>query len=79
MVVTKERLEYIERITRWLMPDRNDPALAADARASTTLDGVYGGKSPRIYRLISLAYLRGVRRGASVAWEARQPISLRDV
>lgn len=72
------KAEYIEKITRWLMPDRDDPELAAEARAGTSLDGVYEGSSPRIHRLVRLAYLRGVRRGARAAFEARQPIALRD-
>jgi hypothetical protein len=72
------RNEYVERLTRWLMPDRDDPELAAQARERASLDGVYTGKSARIQRLIRLAYLRGVRRGAGCAWEAKQPFSLRD-
>lgn len=73
-----ERHYFIERITGWLMPDRNDPDLAVQARESTSLDGVYAGKSRRIHQLVRLAYLRGVRRGAAAAWEAQQPIVLRD-
>ncbi len=73
------RANYIEKITRWLMPDRQDPELAAEARASTMLDGVYKGDSRRITRLVRLAYYRGIRRGASSAWEAAQPIVLRDL
>ncbi len=73
-----DKATYIERIVGWLMPDREDPALAEQARELTTLDGVYRGKSPRIRRLVRLAYLRGCRRGAGCAWSAAQPISLRD-
>ena len=72
-----KRTEYIERLTKWLMPDRKDPELAAQARESTGLGGVYTGESARIMRLVHLAYLRGVRRGASCAWEAKQKIVLR--
>lgn len=71
------KAEYIERVTRWLMPDRDDPELAAAARERTTLDGVYGGTSQRIHGLVRLAYLRGVRRGAGCAWEAQRPVRLR--
>lgn len=68
---------YVDKVTRWLMPDRKDPELAAAARERSTLDGVYNGKSARIRRLVRLAYLRGVRRGAGCAWEAQQPVHLR--
>lgn len=73
-----DKAAYVERLTRWLMPD-DDPELAAEARASMSLDGVYKGGSRRIMRMIRLAYLRGVRRGAAIAWNARQPVGLRTV
>jgi hypothetical protein len=71
------REEYIEAITRWLMPDQGDPEFAAEVRAKTGLDGVYKGKSWKTTRMVKLAFLRGVRRGAGLAWEARQPVVLR--
>ena len=71
------RAEYVERVTRWLMPDRKDPELAAEARATGGLSDVYRGKSARSHRIVHLAYLRGVRRGASCAWEAQQKVVLR--
>lgn len=73
-----DRAEYVERIVGWLMP-KDDPELATRARESTGLDGVYTGKSARIRWLVRLAYMRGCRRGASSAWQARQPIGFRGV
>ena len=73
----REKADYIERITRWLMPDRKDPEMAAQARERSTLDGVYTGKSAKIYRIMHLSWLRGVRKGATCAWEARQKVYLR--
>ena len=73
-----DRAEYVEKITRWLVDWRGTPKeISEAARRSTGLDGVYRGKSPRIHRLVWLAYLRGVRRGASMAWEARQSVGPR--
>lgn len=72
------RSEYVERVTRWLMPDDKDPDLAADARERAGLSGVYTGTSKRIRRMVHLAYLRGVRHGAGCAWEAAQPVTLRE-
>ncbi len=73
-----DKATYIERVTAWLMPDQRDPDLATEAREGMSLDGVYSGSSARIHRLVRLAYLRGVRRGAGAAWEGMQPIGLRD-
>jgi len=70
------KLEYVERLTSWLMP--SDPEMSVRARAMMTLDGVYTGKSQRIRQLIRLAYARGCRRGAACAWHARQPVTTRD-
>lgn len=70
--MSAERGEYIDRVTRHLVPADDH-----EARASMTLDGIYGGGSEKIHRLIRLAYRRGVRRGASSAWHAQQPIGLR--
>lgn len=72
-----DREEYVEKITRWLVDWDKDPELSKRVRESTGLDGVYRGTSQRIRDLVKLAYLRGCRRGASCAWEAKQPISLR--
>ena len=70
-----KRNEYIERVTGWLMPDDTDPELANDARA--TGEPLYTGSSERIARLVRRAYLRGIRRGASCAYEAMQPVTIR--
>jgi hypothetical protein len=70
--MSAERDTYIDRVTRFLAP-----ADDADSRAALTLDGIYSGTSPRIAAMIRTAYRRGVRRGASAAFSARQPISLR--
>lgn len=72
-----DKAHYIERLTSWLMPKEADPDREA-VLEHTTLDGLYRGKSTKIRRLIRIAYLRGVRRGASIAWDARQPICLRN-
>ncbi len=68
--------EFIERATGWMIDGvaRGDSALAEDARASVSLDGVYSGKSLRLHRMVRLAYLRGVRRGAYSVWEGQQPV-----
>lgn len=70
-----DRDEFVERVTGWLMP--KDEKLAAEARASVSMDGVYTGRSSRILRIARLAYARGVRRGASCAWSAQQPVTTR--
>jgi len=70
-----DRDEFVERLTRWLMP--RDPGLAEQARACMGLDGVYNGTSARVHRMIRLAYARGCRRGAAAAWSAHQPVTLR--
>ena len=71
------RLAFIEKLTAWLMPDRHNPELAAEARERTSIDGIYTGRSVKIKRAVYLAHLRGIRRGVAIAWEARQPITLR--
>lgn len=74
-----DKATFVERVTAWLMrDDKPDRALPVEARASFGLDGVYDGESAHIRRLVTLAYLRGIRRGAACAWEAQQPIVLRD-
>lgn len=73
-----EKEDYIAKTVGLLMP-KDDEALAAEVGASLYLDGVYSGDSPRIARMVRVAYLRGVRRGAAAAWSARQPITTRDV
>lgn len=73
----QEKLDYIERITQWLMPDRRDPEMAAQARERMTLDGAYTGKSVKIRRYMQLAWLRGVRMGAKCSWDAKQKVYLR--
>lgn len=75
---TETKETFVEKLTAWLMPDAQDPELADEARRCMTLDGVYSGRSARTHRLVRLAYLRGVRRGAGCAWEAQQPVRLRE-
>lgn len=70
-----EKATYIDRVTRWLMP--TEPELLADVMRNISLSGLYTGRSRNIHRLILVAYCRGVRKGASSAWDARQPIVLR--
>ncbi len=72
-----DKAVYVEKITGWIVDFDKDAELAADVRANPTLDGIYSGKSQKIHRMIRLAYLRGVRRGAGCAWDAKQPITLR--
>jgi len=74
-----DKAAYIEKVTGWLVDnsEKHYPGLAEVARSGTGLDGVYAGKSMRLHRLVRLAYLRGVRRGASCAWEAQHPVVLR--
>lgn len=62
------RDEFVSCCTDWLVRGETD---------KSTLDKLYTGKSKRIYKLVREAYMRGVRRGASCAWEAQQPIVLR--
>jgi hypothetical protein len=73
--------EFIERATGWMIDGMaktyRDPELADEARERASLDGVYTGKSMRLHRMVRLAYLRGVRRGAYSVWEGQQPITLR--
>lgn len=73
---TMTRDEYVERITSW-MTDADGPEFSEMVRRSFGIDGIYKGKSRKIYQMIRLAYARGVRRGAGCAWEARQPVTLR--
>jgi hypothetical protein len=69
-----ERDEYIESVTGYLIPEDDE-----DSRSSMTLSGLYGGDSRRIHDLISRAYRRGIRRGASAAFSARQPVTIREL
>jgi hypothetical protein len=69
----ESRDEYIERRAKWLIP-----ASDTDSWSSMTLDGIYSGSSERIVRMIQIAYRRGVRRGLAAAWNAKQPIGLRN-
>jgi hypothetical protein len=73
--------EFVERATGWMVDGMakidQDPLLADEARERMTLDGVYSGKSERLLRMVRLAYLRGVRRGAYSVWEGQQPVVLR--
>ena len=75
------RAEFVERATGWMVDGMAktycDPKLAEEARARMGLDGVYTGKSMRLHRMVRLAYLRGVRRGAYSVWEGQQPVVLR--
>ncbi len=73
-----EREAFIEKITGWLVSFGKDEEFAREARRGTTLDGVYKGKSAKIHRLVRLAYMRGVRRGAGLAWDAKQKITTRE-
>lgn len=77
--MNKDKDEYIDKLTDWLVCAKHlhTDDLIADAKAGTSLSGVYAGGSARIWRLVRLAYLRGVRRGASITWDAKQPITLR--
>lgn len=74
----KEKAEFVEKHTAWLVDFHKDTELAADVRVNPTLDGIYDGKSQKIHRMIRLAYLRGVQRGAGIVWNAKQGISLRN-
>ncbi len=78
--MNRERKDYVQIVTRWIIDAsvKDDGALDEAVRGHHTLDGVYRGKSARIHRLIRIAYLRGVQRGASCAWESQQPITLRN-
>ncbi len=70
--------EYIKRVVGWILDDtRHAPVLREKAWQGRCLSGVYDGKSAKIRDLVTLAYLRGVYRGASCAWEAKQPVVLR--
>lgn len=73
--------EFVERVTGWMVDGMantyRDPKLAEEARERMSLEDVYRGKSSRLYRMVRLAYLRGVRRGAYSVWEGQQPIVLR--
>ncbi len=72
MSAISDRSSFVERTTRFLVPE-DDKA----ARASMHVDGLYDGSSQRIHELIRTAWRRGVRRGASAAWSSIQPIGLR--
>lgn len=67
--------EYVRRVTEWMMP--KDPESVALIGELRTLDELYTGNSRRIHKLIQAAYCRGIKRGAGMAWEARQPITFR--
>ncbi len=67
------KAEFIERYTKWMLR-QDDAEFVAEATKCNTLDGLYRGKSQKIYRLISLAYHRGMRRGAGAVWEMSQPL-----
>lgn len=75
--------EFVERVTHWLIDaaDKNYPSeeLATQVREKHDLSGVYDGDSKKIHRLVRLAYLRGVRRGAYCVWESKQKVYLREV
>ena len=73
--------EFVERATHWMIDGMaktyRDPKLADEARERMSLEDVYRGKSMRLHRMVRLAYLRGVRRGAYSVWEGQQPVVLR--
>ena len=72
------RDEYVEKLTEWVVNNREyTDELIADVKGGKCLDGVYSGSSRATHRLVLLAYLRGVRRGASLAWDAQQKVVLR--
>lgn len=71
-----EKAEFVKRTTDWLMP-KHDPELKERAEESTSLTGIYTGKSVRIHRMIRLAYARGCRKGAGAVWDGQQPLVLR--
>lgn len=73
----KEKAEFVEKHTAWLVDSSKDAELSALVRESPSLDGIYDGKSQKIHRMIRLAYLRGVQRGAGIVWDGKQPVSLR--
>lgn len=65
------RDDFVSKVTDWIIhSDANDKEIQELAKSDKGLNGVYGGKSAKIHRLVRLAYLRGVIRGASAAWEA---------
>ena len=75
-MTTMTRDEYINKVTDWAYSRESDEMKARILEAKR-LDGVYTGKSKRIRDLVRLAYMRGVRAGAGMAWEAQQKMELR--
>ena len=71
----QDKDRFVRRVTDYAMP-RDDDRLA---EVHNLRRPIYSGKSARIRRMIDIAYARGVRRGAGMAWEAQQPISLRRI
>ena len=71
------REEYVNRVVGYVLP--KDPELAKEVLECRTLKGLYLGKSMRISRLLQIAYSRGVRAGASMAWSAAQPVTTRSL
>ncbi len=63
------RDDFVSKVADWII-NSESPEMQEKARQDRGLNGIYGGKSAKIHRLIRLAYLRGVIRGASAAWEA---------
>ena len=57
---TPPRGDFIDRVSLGL----------PGASESSSLDGVYTGKSARISGLVRTAYRRGIRRGIGLAWDA---------
>ena len=66
-----DRDAYVDKLASWMEAD------SARIGRCVTLDGIYAGKSRRIYEMVRLAYRRGIRRGLALAWEAKQPITIR--
>jgi hypothetical protein len=77
----RSKEEFVERATGWMIDSVSntyrDPKLAEEARERMSMEDVYRGKSKRLHRMVRLAYLRGMRRGAYSVWEGQQPIVLR--
>lgn len=71
------RQEYVDYFSKWIMDGERDKSIVEQALSAPQLSGIYNGASMRIRRLIKIAYLRGVRYGIGIVWEAHQPIGLR--
>lgn len=71
------RREYVDRVTSYVLPKEGDLREAVLERR--TLERLYLGTSAKIHRLIRIAWGRGVRAGASMAWSAMQPVTTRSM